>query len=319
MIHDGRHRQAIATLAGTFIAVLAVPSAILTLLGAHFSMGLTTGLVAGATIISLGVNWSRLRVPHLPVDDILPIAIDRRPKRRLHCPCELSMVTQVGQIARRFYGSSTIDVERYEQLRLKNPFILVCLTAGDGLLNGYFDIIPLRPAFGEMFLRGRTTERDITHEDVLGVDELGTCSHLYLSGLAVANPETHGGKESASILVWGMLRYIQYFYESVQPIAFASAVTREGEDLLQRFGLSLASSASERVDRHSMYSIALTRDVIARRTECIPDYSHLCQIDWEPANSIPGHRWRASSRRGRTPSSKLRQLSTLGSRATNTS
>lgn len=302
-----RHKEFLISFAGTFAAVLGLPSVVLSLLGAHFSVALTSGLVAGAAVLASVTSRHRLLKSHLPVDHILPEPVGQRETRRLRCPCNFIMVNQVGALAREFYGSATISVDRYEQLRMKNPYILVCLFANGQELLGYFDVIPLSKSFGELFLRGTVTEKDITHDDVLEPTEMGACTHLYISGLATAQPDTFAGKENACVLVWGMLSYLRHFYRGARPTAFASAVTREGEDLLRKFGLSLASAPGERVDRHAMYSIVLTPAEVDRRAACIPDYSQLCSVDWASTPMLPRSRHQAPRRAIAAPR-KFRQL-----------
>src|SRR5207244_2938201 len=132
----------------------------------------------------------------------------------------------------------TISPDRYEQLRVKNKNILVCLVGERGDLLGYFDVIPLKESFAQQFLRGTITESQITHEDIFAHDELPQCKHVFLSGLAVWDPESYVDRRNANILVWGLLKYLDHFYGTSERLAFASAATREGDELLRKFDFS---------------------------------------------------------------------------------
>ena len=106
-------------------------------------------------------------------------------------------------------------------------------------------MIPLKEHFALLFLKGAVTEMQITHEDVLGTREMRGCKYLFISGLAVRNPENQEGNVSASILVWAIMRYLQHFYSATEPMVFALASSPAGDALLQ--SSSLKSDARLRV------------------------------------------------------------------------
>jgi hypothetical protein len=308
MINVRYQKDFLVASAATFAAVLGIPSVILSLIGATFSVALAVSLVTAAVLLSIVVNRHRLTPPHLPVDQVIPQGFDQRGAKLLGFPREFSTIKQVGFLAHEFYGAATISVDRYEQLRMENRCILVCLTGKNGELLGYFDVIPLRASFAEMFLRGTATEKEVTHQDVLGRNAMKSCTHLYVSGLAASHPETHAGKENACILVWGLLKYLHHFYGNAKPLAFASAVTREGEELLKRFGFGLVSAANGRADAHAMYSMMLTHAEVERRLACVPDYHDLCALEWISTGTIHTSSRTRMPRRGIAASGKLRLL-----------
>jgi hypothetical protein len=261
---------------GTFLTVLALPSAILTIAGAHISVRLTAGLIVLALAFAVILNRSRLVTKNLP-PGMLPEEFERR---RIHCPCDLKLTDQVGRLAQQCYGDGSISRSQYEPLRVKNPNILACLTGARGEFLGYFDVIPLNDHFGTMFLKGRVTEKEITHEDILAPHEMAKCNYLYIAGFAVRNWEHYSGYHNALILVWALLRYLDHFYGKINALAFAVAFTKEGQRLLETFTLKLEGDGSTRVDKHSAYSLVLTPEEIARRLACVPDYSSICSLDW---------------------------------------
>jgi hypothetical protein len=298
---------------GTFLTVLALPSALLTIVGTHFSLLLTSCLIFCAFLLSAIVNRNYLIGIHLPVDDILPDDVETFRRMSLRCPCDLRITEQVGQLAQYWYKDESISPEKYEPLRVKNPFILASLTGAQGDFLGYFDVIPLKDSFAELFLQGRVTEKDITHEDIFTDDELALCRYVYISGLAVWNPDTAEGRRNAYILVWGMLKYLEHFYGATNPIALVSAVTKEGERLLQKFKLELVCEATKRVDKHSMYALALSQEEIAKRLACLLDYGLFCSLDWSPNDNsrlIPGKQYQKLP----LPRTHLRSVSTVTSK-----
>jgi len=210
--------------------------------------------------------------------------------RRLHCPCDMKLAEQVGQLAEECYRGENISPVKYEALRVKNPYILACLTGAQGNFLGYFDVIPLQDHFGALFLQGQVTEKEITHEDILAPSEMAQCKYLYISGLAVRNWETYAGHRNAFILIWGLLKYLEHFYKEVGPLAFAVAFTKEGGNLLETFKLKVGTDGSTRLDKHTVYSIILSHSEIMQRLACVPNYGPVCSLDWEASDiaaSIP--------------------------------
>jgi hypothetical protein len=295
---------------GTFLTVLALPSAVFTILGRHISIPLTGGLIIFALVFALALNRTWLVTKNLPP----VISSEEFERRRLHCPCDVKLAEQVGQLAEECYRGENISPIKYEALRVKNPYILACLTGAKGHFLGYFDVIPLQDHFGALFLQGKVTEKGITHEDILAPSEMGRCKYLYISGLAVRNWETYAGHRNAFMLIWGVLKYLEHFYKKADPLAFAVAFTKEGENLLETFKLKVGADASTRLDKHTVYSIALSHSELMQRLACVPDYSPVCSLDWEtneaadstpspllpPKKSVGRHRISLPSRNRRT-------------------
>jgi hypothetical protein len=274
----------------TFLAALALASAILTIVDKHIPITLACVLIFLALSCALILNRHRLATKNLPRG----LLLDNPDGKRLYCPCTLNLAEQVGRLAQDCYRGDNISPVKYESLRVKNPYILACLTGAQGEFLGYFDVIPLRDHFAVLFLAGKVTEKEMTHEDIYAANEITLCKYLYLSGLAVCNSETHAGHKNALILMWGLLKYLDHFYGKTNPLTFAVAVTDEGEELLQTFQLQVTSEASTRRDKHTMYALSLSRQELAKRLVCLPDYSSLCSLDWVSSQSVPRTHTRSS-------------------------
>ena len=76
LIKSIKQKGFLAKFAGTFLAAIGLPSALLTILGKHFSVVLTIELVFVAIVLSLAINWHNLKREHLPVTDIISGSIE---------------------------------------------------------------------------------------------------------------------------------------------------------------------------------------------------------------------------------------------------
>ena len=300
-----RYKESLLAFLATFVALLGIPSALLQMLGTHFSIWSTSALVVISFCGAVLVTKRQWRKRNLPVETLLFDNIDLPERKRLRCPADLKLLEEVARLARQCYGKSTISLSSYIEIWRENPNILVALTGPKGEFLGYFDVIPLKCSFGEFFLAGRVSEKDITKEDVVKASEIDECKYLYISGLAVADWETYQGQTNANILVWGLLKYIDHFYSQQDCFAFAVAVTKDGEALLRSFRLEMLSEGSCRRDKCPVYGLTLTRNAIRERLACILDFSLLCVIDWaikkdEKHTSSPPKRPALPQKRRRT-------------------
>lgn len=270
----------------TFVAVIGVLSAILSIGG--YTLGSLATIVAltATAALSLIVHLKKLSVPQFSVDDIVAEAIDSAPQMTLHCPSAPGLVIEAKKLARAcFSGSISIEPSAYDQLRLKNENILVCLTDGLGSFLGYFDVIPVTQTFAQSFIAGLVTEDQLTHEHVLSPEEAFRCEYVFIAGLCAKDPHTHVGRRSACVLVWGLLKYLEFYYARQKPLAFAVAAKDAGHDLLKRFEREPTRSARERKDNYDLFSATVSADEIARRLAYVRDWSGLCNLSWDKAPS----------------------------------
>jgi hypothetical protein len=224
----------------------------------------------------------------------------------LHCPCDMRLSSEASKLADDCYsGSITIESAIFEQLRVKNPFILSCLTDRWGNFVGYFDIIPLYEGLGEALFQGRVAEDKISHEDVIPSQQMNNCKYLFISGIAVREPDTYSGRRSASVLVWALLKYLDRYYGRSTPLVFALAATPEGDELLHRFKLRLAPGAELRADKYKLYSVSLSESEISRRLSCLPNWEQLCELPWTTDRERPR---KLRSRRPSLPQAKALNL-----------
>ena len=224
----------------------------------------------------------------------LAVALNRTGQSRaiLQCPVGLELARKAISLAAESYGSETMPAAGFELLRAKNPNILACLTNVRGEFLGYFDVFPLKPEIAELFLSGgvttrwsgKATERIFSEADIFGADEMGLCTSLYISGIAVPHAATYARRRDASMLVWGFWKYIESFYPPThRREIFAVAATEAGENLLRRFHFSVRNEASEKPHKHPLYVVELSSDVLRESLESLPDWSASCQLSWAGA------------------------------------
>ena len=285
MTQDRERTKFVVALIGTFALVLGILSGVVTLLGIHFTTKATCAYIFLSCLAALIIHRNLTERADCP----------RNPSReagghsgqKICCPCTLALSKEVAALAKECFGSDTIALDRYEQLRVKNPYILACLLSSSGRFSGYFDIVPLDDQFGSLFLSGQLGEKDITHEHVLAPAFMNTSKFVYLSGIAAVNASTMAGMQNASILLWASLKYLERFYGGSTATAFASAVTIKGEHLLQRLGLMVHSMASARHDGHSLYWVDLSHDRIQSLLKSLPDYGGLVELPWNSPRAVP--------------------------------
>lgn len=284
---------------GTFLAVLGVPSTIISLLGGHFSASITSSLVLFALSVSVIVNRRKWRTPWA---GILP------GKNTLRCPCDRTLTRKVASLARYEFGRDTISLSDYEPLRGRNRLILTCLIGAKGDFLGYFDVIPLKKSFAELFLQGRVGEKDLTPENIFSDREIRRCKYVYIAGMAACEADSPAGQTNAAILIWGLLKHLDHFYGRTNAYAFASAVSEDGQNLLESFKIPLVSEADTRSDNHKLYGVYLSRERLNDWLACVPDYSLLCSLDWATTKSSKTDA-RQVPRRPTSPQQKRSSLS----------
>ena len=270
-----------------FAGILGFTSSVLSLVDKHLSPAQAVALALLSFGVALLASRKQMLEAQLSVDDVLPGDIGPTVRTRVECPCSSGVAQKASRLAQECYGTQfTIAAATFDAIRLKNPEVLAALVDGEGNLLGYFDVIPLKDAFAQLFIEGRVTEDQIRHDDVCAVAERVNCNYLFISGLAVWSPESFSGRRNASMLVWALLRYLEHYYGSVRPLVFAVAATKEGNDLLRRFKLKLTTDAVNRPDHYRLYSVRLSDHEITRRLACLPDWRGLCVLPWN-ANFIP--------------------------------
>jgi hypothetical protein len=264
-----------------FAGILGFTSSVFSLLDKHLSWAQAAALVLLSLVVALVASRKQMFEAQMSVDDVLPEEIGDVVRMRIECPCSGNVARQASQLAEKCYGTRfTISASTFDAIWLKNPEVLAALVNEEGSLLGYFDVMPLNDAFAQLFIEGRVTENQLRHDDVCSVSERAHCKYLFVSGLAVWSPESFSGRRNASMLVWALLRYLQHYYGSMQPLVFAVAATKEGDDLLKRFRLKLTTDATSRADDFRLYSVRLSEYELTRRLACLPDWRGICALPW---------------------------------------
>ena len=222
LVRAALRKEFVISFVTTFLLYLGVPATLVSLIGGYFSLRVTSGLAVVAFLIAALTHKNKLKPRwHLGLSD----------KKILRCPCDYDLTARVAELARYEFGRDTIPLAKYEPLRAKNRNILVCLTGLNGEFLGYFDVIPVKRGFAELFLQGKVSEKDLTHEQVCSDRQMRRSKYVYLAGMAACDSGSTQGHLNGAILIWGLLKYLEHFYGKSEPQVFASAVSPDGEHL----------------------------------------------------------------------------------------
>lgn len=272
LVHNTFRKEFLPAFIGTFLAVLGVPATVIGLLGAHFSVGVTSGLIGFSLVVSAFLNRHRWR----------PLTVFPKPGGRIRCPCDDELTKKAVQLANYEFGRNRILIDQYKPLRAKNPYLLGCLVGPTGDFLGYFDVFPLKKSFAELFIDGTVSEKDLKTEYIFNDREMRRSKYVYIAGIAAYGSANVSGQFTGSILIWGLLKYLDHFFGNSDAFIFASAATKDGEHLLQTLNIPLISRASNRTDKQDLYGVRLSRDLLVNSLASVPDYSLLCSLDWGP-------------------------------------
>ncbi|HWA91157.1 MAG TPA: hypothetical protein VG889_14055 [Rhizomicrobium sp.] len=309
-----RHKKFLLQIGGSFAAVLAVTSAIFTIAGWHLEIAFVIPFALAALLLSVFLTKRAIRAQFLPVEDLPDFNADTKGSATLICPCGSKLRSQAKQLAAESFARDfVIDPNIYEQLWLKNNYILTCLCDQNEIVHGYFDVIPVRSSFAIPLLKGRIHETQMTHDDVLSPHEMEKCEYLYIAGIAVRNPEAYLGRQDANILVWGLFEYLKKFYGFGAPLLIAIASTEPGKGLLKRFKMQWENGPRDRVDGGDLYVLKLTKQELDDRQARLPDWSNLCVRVWDGKSNVVRLKDVRRPRRPAAPKEKQIDISDTGS------
>jgi hypothetical protein len=246
-------------------------------------------VVVIAAVAVGAVVWALVasRQPSLPADDAAPLsgAIVTTPVFVLTTENGRAQLEQTHDLAVRvFPGVSPIPVDRYTGFLRVNPYVLACLVDRNREVAGYFDVFPLTPVFMEQLLSGAAGEADIRPHHLLPAEEAAHAQALYLGGIAVKDHKRMVGRRCASILVWGLLRYLTEVYPPVPGRRlYAEAATDEGESLLRAFEFELVGGRRGRKDPFRVYVSELDEPKLTLMRMNMPDWSSAVSVKWGKA------------------------------------
>jgi hypothetical protein len=262
----------------SFATLIGIAAGVVALLPhIEFTIARSVWIFIACMSASFVYAWRGHIKPHLPIDDIEPL-----PLCRLQCPTNRILMQQAHNLAADSYGRvEPINLERYEQWRLKNPNVLVCLVDENEMVVGYFDVFPITSSFAEALTTGLASEHEMLHEHILAPDHLDDCKWLYLGGIAVKDPDTYLARRRAAYLVWGLKKYLRDFYKSPPDrTLIATGASKEGERLLQRFHFGLLQPKNLRADKQNLYATSLSNKALLNALAGIPDWRNSCRISW---------------------------------------
>lgn len=200
--------------------------------------------------------------------------------------CSAAELREANELAH--YGRDSIPNTLAEAWREASPNSFVCLIDQHPHVVASFGILGLSASFLDQFLHGRLIESQLTAADLLPWSQTLSQEALYISGVVVRDAGSPRGWRWASIMMWSMLVYVRTFFDLTKPRrVYALAATPEGERILRKLNFEIYTPAEARLDHHNLYYLSVTPEAISRIDARLPDYSHLCSIDFstvhEPA------------------------------------
>lgn len=129
----------------------------------------------------------------------------------------------------------------------------------DGQPIGHLDILPLRPATLDAFLKGDIVEREIRGDSLYSVDDRRLIKHLYVESIILRPPKPL----SNAVAIMSVLSNISSIVERVADLQtaeriYAIAATPSGERVMRRLGFELLSAGDRRKDGHNLFAAQLS-------------------------------------------------------------
>lgn len=272
-----RIQQASKFGAALFASSIFFLAAIIGITGYQPNLYLVSIVVAAALVGSFLYGVFRARLIHIP--DIL-IRVPAGSTLQGCKFCTAAELAEANSLAAACYRRDAIPDELVEQWRLKNPTMYACVLDQAGSLVAALGVMPLTDSFMELFIEGKVVESQIGSKNIHGPNENRKALKLYISGVVVRDPGTQRGQMRASILLWATVQYLVKLYGTHKKrTLYALAATKQGESILKHLNFSVACPASQRLDKHNLYSLEWSRDTLRNVKAMIPDYRLMCTID----------------------------------------
>lgn len=138
----------------------------------------------------------------------------------------------------------------------------------DGKPIGHLDILPIRPATLDAFLKGDIVEREIRGDSLYSIDDRSLIKHLYVESIILRPPKPLSNAATIMSVLSNMSSIIKRVadLETVEHI-YAIAATPSGERVMRRLGFDLLSAGDRRKDGHNLF--AAQRSVLAGKVLAI--------------------------------------------------
>ena len=235
--------------------------------------------VIPSILVGLRFAWNKGKGTNIP-----PLFLDELSEEQNYTcqPCTAANLKAATEMVRPWFGRESIDVEKIEQWRLKNPqgFMEIVDSAGD--LIACFVVIGLVNSFMQQFAEGRLTEQDIDGECVLDMRNTKKQPEIYISGVMVKDSKSFVRAVHARYLIWSMLMYLKHHFRPQGGRRFyAVALTGESERLLKGLGFSIASPAMNRKDKHDFYSLNVDLDTWKKLLYLNGDFRIGCKMQYQ--------------------------------------
>lgn len=263
----------------------AAGTATFTALAAGFALVFSPGVeVFGAAMIpavltGLGFAWTKGKGTNIP-----PLFLDELSDQQNYTcqPCTAANLRSATDMVRPLFGRESIDVDKIEQWRLKNPQGFMEIVDSSGDLIACFVVIGLSNSFMQQFIAGRVTEKEIDGECVLDMRDTKKQSEIYISGVMVKDPRNLVGAVRFRYLIWAMLMYFKhYFHLQHTKTFYAISLNDDSKRLLEHLGFSIVSHATHRRDKHDFYSLSVDLETWKKLLYRVGDFRVGCKMYYQ--------------------------------------
>ena len=259
---------------GAFFVLAPTVAALLAIFSTAPDLRAGACLLALISALSIGAGLSPRQL------HISPTIVEE--SRVLHAKiCSPGELREANEIAAAHYGHDSIPNALAEDWRQASPNSFVCLLDQNSQVVASFGILGLSQRFLDFFIDGRLVEADLTPHDLLPWDETINQEAVYISGVVVRDAGSARGQDRARIMMWSMLMYFRALFDMTKlQRVYALAATPDGEHILPKLGFQIQTFADARRDHHNLYVLPVSNETISRIDNLLPDYSHLCRIDF---------------------------------------
>lgn len=136
----------------------------------------------------------------------------------------------------------------------QNVFYIIRDPLGNGV--GHIDVLPLRPAVLQRFIRGEILEKDIRGADIFSLNEKEQITGLYIESLAI--PYLKGYARACALRdALAGIRMIICTICTPNPLTtlYAMPASPEGLKLMKRMNFRLLVDGKTRKDGYGMYAV----------------------------------------------------------------
>ncbi len=208
-------------------------------------------------------------------------------------PKDSSEFARVLKVEQGLFGGLSLPPAMAHQMFDFRPEIYAAVVGPDDNVAAYSSIYPLKKKWADAFVAGDVTEPDLTTTMLLTRQDCHERSSIYIGSVVV------GGDYDAitkSVLLASMFswRVQQLHHVAVGRLSvMMTAVTRQGERMIRKFGAKQLNDGTQRKDGYAVYGREVTPRFLYRATlvmdKCLNSGLVEMNRDFVPTTCAPTH------------------------------